>query len=390
MARRVGRRRCERRLTSAHPPATIRLKTISGGRSPLAHRSPSWLSALAAAKQLLRGWLVHSRVKMQDVAQDAQVSVATVSRVLNGTQRVSDALRARVMASVEKLGYFPNIVAQSLRMHRSFVLGVVIPNISNPHFTDIVRAVEDVALASGYVITACSSDQDLAKEQRYMQVLRDRMADGVLVSVADSQASDVSPLIDSGMPVVLIDRRLEGVSLDSVTVDTKGGAHAAVAYLVGRGYRRIGMIGGPDGVSTAADKLQGYRQALADLNLPKDDSLCLQGDYTEASGYALGCQMLDMADRPDAVLVANGLMTLGFSTAVKQRGLRIPHDMAFIGFDESRWADLLVPPVSRVVQPTYELGQVATEMLLERLEGRYTGKARHRSLPTSLIIRGSC
>lgn len=328
-------------------------------------------------------------VQIGDIAADAQVSAATVSRVLNGSQTVDDSLRLRVLASVEKLGYQPNMVARSLRMRKSFVLGVIIPSITNPFFTAVARAVEDAALEAGYAVTICSSDQDLAKERRYLQVLRNRMVDGALVAVADMHASDLTPLTQSGMPVVLVDRCLEGVTLDSVIVDTRRGAYMAVEHLISRGYRRIGMVGGPLGVSTAASKLEGFRQALADHGVPIGKDMVLSGDYTEASGYEIGRTLLAMRTPPDAVLVANNQMTLGFFRLVRERGLRVPQEIAFIGFDDAPWASLVVPPVTVVDQPMYELGQRATQMLLERMDGRRQ-EIRHDVLPTRLIMRGSC
>lgn len=328
--------------------------------------------------------------KLKDIADDAQVSIATVSRVLNGSQPVSEELQARVLASVKKLGYQPNLVARSLRTRRSFVLGVVLPTIANPFFTDIVRAVEDVAHQAGYAVTIHSSDQDLAREQRCLQVLCNRMVDGVLIAVVDRQASDLSPLIKRDVPVVLIDRCLDGVSLDSVTVDTRRGAYTAVEHLIQRGYRRIGMLGGPQSVSTANDKLEGYCQALREHGLAVDDELILLGDYTEASGRELARRFLDMPQPPDAVLVANNVMTLGFFAVVREYGLRVPQEIAFIGFDDRQWASLVVPPVTMIDQPIYELGRIATEMLLERMAGDEVGGVRQRVLRTRLIVRGSC
>jgi DNA-binding LacI/PurR family transcriptional regulator len=250
--------------------------------------------------------------------------------------------------------------------------------------------VEDVAHQAGYAVTIHSSDQDLAREQRCLQVLCNRMVDGVLIAVADRQASNLSPLIKHDVPVVLIDRCLDGVSLDSVTVDTRRGAYTAVEHLIQRGYRRIGLLGGPQSVSTANDKLEGYCQALREHGLAVDDELILLGDYTEASGRELARRFLDMPQPPDAVLVANNVMTLGFFAVVREYGLRVPQEIAFIGFDDRQWASLVVPPVTMIDQPIYELGRIATEMLLERMAGDEVGGVRQRVLRTRLIVRGSC
>ena len=328
-------------------------------------------------------------VQIKDIAVDAGVSAATVSRVLNGSRAVNEDLRLRVLASVDRLGYQPNVVARSLRTGKSFVLGVIIPSITNPFFTYVARAVEDAALAAGYAATICSSDQDLDKERRYMDVLRNRMVDGVLIVVADMQRSDLTPLEQNGMPIVLVDRRLECDSCDSVTVDTQRGAYHAVEHLLSVGYRRIALLGGPTGVSTALSKERGYRQALLDHGFPLNESLIVSGEYTEPQGYALGQTLLDLPQPPDAVLVANNQMTLGFVRLLRERGLRVPQEIAFIGFDDAPWASLVVPPVTVIDQPTYDLGRRATELLLERIEGRRQ-ETSHVVLPTRLILRGSC
>jgi len=191
------------------------------------------------------------------------------------------------------------------------------------------------------------------------------------------------------MPVVLVDRRLDCVTCDSVTVDTQHGAYHAVVHLLGLGYRRIALLGGPKDVSTAVSKEQGYRRALADSGSEVDESLILSGAYTEPDGYALGQALLDSPKAPDAVLVANNQMTLGFVRLVRERGLRVPQEIAYIGFDDAPWASLVVPPVTVIDQPTYELGRRATEMLLERMDGRRQDIS-HIVLPTRLILRGSC
>jgi DNA-binding LacI/PurR family transcriptional regulator len=326
--------------------------------------------------------------QMKLIAEDAQVSIATVSRVLNGKDSTSVETRERVMRSVEKLGYKPNMIARSLRTRKSFVLGLIIPSITNPFFTNIARAVEDIALQSGYVVTIFSSDQNLEKEKHCLEFMCNRMVDGALVAVADQFKSNLDLLANSEIPVVLIDRCLENASFDRVMVDTYGGTYRAVEYLLQRGYHRIGMIAGPQNVSTAVDKALGYKQALADHNLPLEENLLLYGDYTEESGVALGRHFLSQPQPPDAVIVSNNLMTLGLYRVIKEYGLRIPHEIALVGFDDIQWSSLVTPPITMVDQPTYELGKKAIEFLLERIAGN-TEKPRKHILRTQMVIRGS-
>ena len=326
---------------------------------------------------------------LKDIAAHAGVSTATVSRVLSGARPVNAELRERVMAAVEKHGYQPNLVARSLRMSTSFVLSVIVPSITDPFFSEIARAIEDVAYATGYSVNICSSDGALEKEQRHLQAVSRRRVDGVFIKVADMHKSNLAPLIRSGIPVVLVDRMLDGAALDTVTVDTRQGASAAVDYLVQRGYRRIATLAGPQHVSTAIHKLEGYCQALVDNGLAVDASLIAIGDYTEASGRQLGRQLLDLPEPPDAFLVANNQMTFGFFSVLRERGLRIPQQIALIGFDDSDWTSIAIPPITVIDQPAYEVGHVAAQMLLERLADS-DREPQHRILSTRLIVRGSC
>ncbi|MEN6479793.1 MAG: LacI family DNA-binding transcriptional regulator [Anaerolineales bacterium] len=326
---------------------------------------------------------------LKDIAKDAEVSIATVSRVLSQSRPVSASLRERVLASADRLGYRPNLLARGLRTSRTRTLACVIPSISNPYFTDIVRAVEDTALAAGYVVMVFSSDQDVSKEREHFLVLRSRMSDGALVAVADRSHSDLSLLLDANYPVVLIDRQLDNANLDSVTVDARAGARAAVRYLYERGYRRIGIITGPDRVSTSLEKLRGYCEGLTDSGMAYDERLVYYGDYTEASGLAQGRRLLEANSKPDAMLVSNNLMTAGLYRALAERGARVPGDLAVIGFDDGLWASLVAPPLSVVEQPTYELGCTATEMLLQRIEAKQPIAPRAVVLPTRLILRDS-
>jgi DNA-binding LacI/PurR family transcriptional regulator len=326
--------------------------------------------------------------KMRSIAEDAQVSTATVSRVLSGIGPVSVEMRERVMTSVKKLGYQPNVIARSLRMRKTFTIGLIIPTITNPFFTNIARAVEDTALKAGYVVTVFSSDQSRSKEERYLELLCTRMVDGALVAVTDRKQSSLDALVKTGIPVVLIDRQVDHFSFDRVMVDTYEGTYRAVEFLLQRGYRRIGLIAGPQNVSTAVDKLNGYTQALRDHNLPFAEQYIFYGDYTEESGINLGREMLRQSQPPDAVIVSNNLMTIGFFRVIKELGLRIPHEIALVGFDDMSWASLVTPPITMIDQPMYELGKTAVECLLDRIGGN-SCQPRTHVLHTKMVIRGS-
>ena len=327
--------------------------------------------------------------KIHDIANEAQVSTATVSRVLNGTKPVSDALSARVMAVVERLHFEPNLAAQSLRTRRSLVIGVIIPNISNPFFTIVAQAVQEVAEQAGYIVTICSSHENLATENKYLQLMHNRRVDGVIIGVVDRNMTQLTALLQSSVPIVLVDRRLEGAAIDSVTVDNQRGAYIAVEHLIQRGYQRIAMLGGSASISTAVDRLAGYRQALHDNDLSVDETLVVAGSYTKESGVELGKRLLSLPDPPTAVLVASNQMALGFFGVVKEYGLHIPHTVAIIGFVDGVWTSLVTPPITVIDVPDYDLGKSAAEMLLKRIRGEETGEPKHVVLRTKLVIRGS-
>jgi LacI family transcriptional regulator len=301
-----------------------------------------------------------------DVAQQAGVSAATVSRVLNGHPSVDPQLAERVRAAVEELDYRPNALARNLRRSRTSLWAVIISDVGNPFFTSLVRGVEDVAQSSGYSVVLCNSDEDPEKEANYVTVaLAEQMA-GVIVSPS-GQAEGVKRLLDAGTPVVLIDREVPGVNVDSVLVDNEHGAAEATTHLIASGYQRIGCITGPATLSTAERRLRGYRQALTDAGRTYDEALVRHSDFREHGGYESMASLLDADVKPDAVFVANNLMAVGALECLVARNVSVPDEMGIVGFDDLPWADLVRPALTTVGQPTYELGRTAAQLLAERI-----------------------
>jgi LacI family transcriptional regulator len=301
-----------------------------------------------------------------DVARRSGVSPATVSRVLSGRRNVDPDLSEKVRAAVAELGYRPNGVARNLRRASTHLWAVVISDIENPFFTSLVRGLEDVAQPEGYHVVLCNSDEDPAKEAAYASaVLTEQMA-GVVISPSGTP-DGVVQLHEANIPMVLIDRRLEGVEVDTVLVDNEYGAAEAVRHLVDGGYRRIACITGPRRVSTAMDRLAGYRSSLHEAGIRYQKELVRHADFREAGGYAAMESLLDLAEPPEALFVANNLMTVGALECLANRGLRAPDDIALVGFDDIPWADLVVPSLTTVAQPTYELGRTAGQLLKDRI-----------------------
>jgi LacI family transcriptional regulator len=321
---------------------------------------------------------------INDVAARAGVSVATVSRTLNGNVTVDPGLAARVRAAAAELGYQPNGLARSLRKRKTAVLALIISDVENPFFTSIARGVEDVAMAAGYSVVLCNSDEKLDKERRYLDVaVEDRVAGVVLSPTA--AGTDVAALLSRGTPVVAVDRPLPGV--DQVLVNTRLAAAEATAHLIRSGYRHIGCVTGPAGVRTADDRLAGYRDALGGAGRDEVPWLVRRADYrTEGAGLA-AAEML-AAGPVDALLVANSTQAIGVLDTLRRAGARLGADVGVVAFDDAPWATLIDPPLTVVAQPAYELGAVAARLLLDRIGGA-TSEPVTRTLAAALIERGS-
>ncbi len=322
-----------------------------------------------------------------DVARHADVSVATVSRVLNGGS-VDPVLARRVTEAVAALRYRPNLVARNLRTRRTRLWAVIIADVRNPFFTDMVRGIEDVASAEGYSVVLCNSDEDETKEADYIDVaLAERMA-GVILSPSSSRTEHVDSLVSAGCPVVLVDRELDGVRADAVLADNEQGAYVATRHLVEQGFERIACVTGPEEYSTAAQRLSGYRAALIEAGRDVDESLVRFADFREPGGRAAMESFLKCPQRPDAVFSANNLMTLGVLRCLADHGLSVPDEVGVVGFDDLPWAELVRPTVTTVGRSTYDEGRVAAEALVRRIADP-NAEPERKVLPTRLKVRES-
>jgi LacI family transcriptional regulator len=325
---------------------------------------------------------------IRDVAAAAGVSPATVSRVLNGKEDVAADLRRRVLDAVTGLGYRRNGPARSLRTRAAMVLGVIISDITNPFFTAVVRGAEDQAQLAGYSVVLANADEDVAKEARYLEVAAAEQMAGVLLSPASSRQTRIDVLAERGIPVVTIDRRLAAASVDRHTDNTHHAPGAPTEHLIAQGCRRVGFVAGPVQITTGASRLAGYRAALRAAGRAPDPSLTAYADFRTEGGHAATEQLLRSRRPPDGLLISNNLMTIGGLQAIAEAGLTIPADIAVVGFDDDIWATALRPPLTVVTQPTYEIGRVAAELLLRRVDG---GKfpPRRIVLRATLVERAS-
>jgi LacI family transcriptional regulator len=303
---------------------------------------------------------------IRDVAALAGVSPATVSRAINGSTSVEAGLVERVRAAAMSLDYRPNAAARNLRRSSTTLWAAIVSDVENPFFTSLVRGIEDVAQEAGFSVVLCNSDEDPAKEAAYISAVRSEQMAGVLISPSGS-SEGLTALTQAGIPTVCIDRVVPGRTTDAVLVDNEEGAFQAVHHLAENGYRRIACVTGPRRVSTADQRLAGYRRALKVAGLPADRTLVRHADFREAGGLAAMASLLDAPEAPDAVFATNNLMAVGVLDCLAERGMRTPEDVALVGFDEIPWARLVRPSISTVTQPTYELGRVGAQLLLERI-----------------------
>jgi LacI family transcriptional regulator len=331
------------------------------------------------------------RVTIHDVAEDAGVSAMTVSRVINESPRVSAETRRRVQASVAKLGYVPNRLARSLIQRKTGALGVIVPDVANPFFTLIVRGVERVAWRAGYHVILCDTQGDLERERGYLEDMVSFQVEGVLIApVGDSSKPHLRLLTRNSVPFVLIDRSIAGFDGDLVQGDSIAGARQLVTHLIDLGHRRIGMVTEGLEVSTARDRLQGYRDALVSSGLPFDEELVANSSAIDPGAAKESTfQLLDLADPPTAIFAVNNIAVVGVIEAARARELDIPGDLALVCFDDIEHVSRIYPFLTVMAQPAETFGTIATQLLLDRLGSRVAQRRRMVVLPADFIVRKS-
>jgi DNA-binding LacI/PurR family transcriptional regulator len=281
---------------------------------------------------------------------------------------VSEAARQQVLAAVASLNYRPSRVARSLRTQRSAIIGLIIADVQNPFFTAMVRAVEDVAQQNQYAVFLCNSDEDPQKEELYIDLMRSEQVSGVVIVPTQETNSPAGMLTEANIPIVSVDRRMTDIAVDTVLVDNAWGAAELVSHLIEAGHRRIGAVLGPQHITTARERKDGYLQALARHGLEVDEELICAGQFSSESGFEMALRLLDLNERPTAIFSGDNLNSTGVMKAIRQRGLRVPRDLAFACFDELEWMTLLGIEHVSAAQPIYQLGKTAAELLLNRMD----------------------
>ena len=330
-------------------------------------------------------------VNISDIADVVGVSKMTVSRALNNKPRVSAETRARVLKVAEELNYIPNNLATSFAMQETKMLGVIVTNNANPYYASMIRGIEDTASAKGYTVVLCNTDEDADKEVRCLRLLKERRADGLILMPTQKSTDEILALKKENIPFVLINRHFPEIKTDYVLSDNIRGSYLAVTHLIQLGHRRIAYIGGPEEISTAKERLIGYKHALRQKGIKFDAELLVTSELKPENMAGLVSKLFMLEQRPTAIFVYNDFLAISVLTTLKARGLRIPDDIAIVGYDDIEVAPIL--ELTTISQPRYELGKRATQVLLERIADKKAGessdKAHEVVLQPKLVIRKS-
>jgi LacI family transcriptional regulator len=330
---------------------------------------------------------VKPSVGIRDVAQHAGVSNATVSNVLNRPDVVAPATRQRVLAAIAELGFVRNESARQLRAGSSRVIAYVVLDASNPFFTDVARGVEDAARDAGLALFLCNSASDGGREREYLELLHEQRVEGILITPVDAGCDRFA---DRGTPVVLVDRESKDGTRCSVAVDDVLGGELAVTHLIEAGHTRIAMVGGPMSIQQVRDRHAGALRAVANAGLPADTLTLLETKSLQvAEGRGAGERLVGLPSsrRPTAAFCANDLLALGLLQSMTQQGLRVPDDLAVVGYDDIEFAAAAAVPLTSVRQPREQLGRTAAQLLLAENEPDH--EHRHVEFQPELVVRES-
>lgn len=329
------------------------------------------------------------RVTIKDVAREAGISVATVSRVLNDSGPVHAATRERVREIARRLRYSPSGAARSLITNKTHTIGVLLPALYGEFFSEVIRGIDQTAYRNGHHLLVSSSHADRDELEAVLRAMHARV-DGLLVMTPGLDARTLAENLPPRLPLVLINTSLDEGSFASVTVDNFGGAHSMVRHLLERGHRRIAIIQGTRGNHDAHHRLRGYRAALDEAGIALDPALEIEGNFTEAAGHAAIPRVLALEPRPTAIFASNDSMAIGALSALREAGLRVPRDLSVVGFDDIPIARYMDPPLTSVHVAISELGGYATKRLLEVMEKAGKQEPSREVCDTTLVIRESC
>jgi len=328
-----------------------------------------------------------ARPTIYDVARLAGVSTATVSRALNGTGQIAPATRVAIDAAVAQLGYHPNTAARSLVTKSTQTIALLLPDITNPFYAALVSGIQRRALETGHTMLLCTTESDPEREEQYLNLLRAKQVDGVLVDGLVLPPDRIARFVRNGLPIVCLDRDVDSTSVPLVQVDNRLGAKLATEHLISLGHRRIAHIAGAPELRISEERIGGYRDAFAAAGLEPDPGLLAVGSFTEEGGYEAMRALLDAAELT-AVFAANDLSAIGAVNAIVESGRRVPEDVSVVGFDDLRLSRFTTPPLTTIHQPALEIAERATQLLLDLAAGRGVPQLLHLLEP-ELVVRAS-
>jgi LacI family transcriptional regulator len=324
-----------------------------------------------------------------DVAKRAGVAPITVSRVINNSGYFSAETRTRVEEAIKELGYVPNVLARGLRSKRTNTLALMVTDITNPYFTLMARGVEDAAGAANYTVIYCNTDESELKEVKYANIMAQRQVDGVLLVPACGNSQTTQYLKSKDIKVVIVDRQVSGIDADFVRADSIDGARQITNLLINKGHERIVAITGPSTVSTSLDRVVGYQLALKEAGLQNYETVHY-GSFTQQNGYESTLEAMQANPKPTAIFAANNFILLGVIKALRELNLVVPDDISVVGFDDFPESMLIKPFFTVVIQPAYEMGRLAAELIIDRIANTLPEDYQELVLPTDIIERESC
>ncbi|MDF2684092.1 MAG: LacI family transcriptional regulator [Brevibacillus sp.] len=314
-----------------------------------------------------------------DVAKKAGVSIATVSKVINNTGRISEKTRKKILALMEEMEYQPSVVASALTGKSTYTIGLLIPDLANPFFSEIARSIEDRGHSLGYNIVICSTDYDPEKEAKYTSLLKQKSVDGIILASGFENHKSAKELIHQNFPIAVVAREIPSLEVDTVSIDNFLGGYQAASHLIELGHKRIAIIARD--VWSNRERIRGYKQALDEANLEFDPQMEFVKDSAVESGKELAGKLLDSSTTPTAIFACNDSLAIGVIQAARQRGLSVPKNLSVVGFDDTIWAKISDPPLTTIAQPIREMGYGVMDLLIQEIKGQKHMKQRLILLP---------
>lgn len=328
------------------------------------------------------------KATIYDVAKEAGVSIATVSKVINGKGKISEETRELVIAIMERLDYQPSVIASALAGKKTFTLGLLVPDISNPFFAEIARAIEDQGQRHGYSVVMCSTDNKDEKVERYIALLLQKSVDGIIIATGIDQKHILEQLLSKRIPVVLLARDMPLVAVNTVVVDDFVGGSLAASHLLELGHQRIAILGENPKVFSSRERIRGFRQTMEDRHVPFREDWLRYGDYKMEDGKLRALQLLQAEDRPTAIFACNDMLAVGALQAAKETGTRVPGELSIVSFDNTILAMVTDPPLTTIAQPMEYMGKMVVDLIVDELSGE-NGIRQRTVLRPELLIRAS-